>query len=181
MPYRRRVLQARAAAITFARAGKPVRVLECHKGHARLGELVERRRRTPRARCSIWYTADRSPETSTWPSSRRGARRAPTSDSAYAGMKPDQGPSSPPVPTEPTAWPPGSRPTSLPDQAHAIVHPLLAQGGYSYFMIWDGCGTVATTLLGTAFGGQRQRWPAVLDATAALIAPPPRRCRRTLV
>lgn len=31
--------------------------------------------------------------------------------------------------------------TSLPDQAHAIVHPLLAPGGYSYLLI----GTAAAT------------------------------------
>lgn len=55
--------------------------------------------------------------------------------------------------------------TSLPDQAHAIIHPLLAPGGYAYLLIWDGHGTVATSLLGTAFVGQRQRWRAARDAT----------------
>lgn len=42
---------------------------------------------------------------------------APTSDSAYTDMKPDQGPASPPAPTEPTAWPPVHAHTSLPDPA----------------------------------------------------------------
>lgn len=63
-------------------------------------------------------------------------------------------------------------PHLLPDLAHAMVHRLLAPGGYSHLLIWDGCGTVATTLFGTAFVGQRQRWRAARDATAALIAPP---------
>ena len=181
MHHRRRVLQAWPLPLASPARESPVRVLEWHKGHARRGELVERRRRTPRALCSICYTADRSPEPSTRPSSRRRARPASTSDSAYADMKPDQGPSSPPDPTEPTAWPPSSRPTPLCPTRRTPPSTVLAPGGYSYLLIWDGCGTVAMTLLGTAFVGQRQRWRAVLDATAALIAPPPRRCRRTLV
>lgn len=38
--------------------------------------------------------------------------------------------------------------TSLPDQAHAIVHPKLSPHGYSYLLIWEGRGTIATSLFG---------------------------------
>ena len=37
--------------------------------------------------------------------------------------------------------------TTLADQAHAIVHPTLAPAGYAYLLIWDGRGTVATSLV----------------------------------
>ena len=50
--------------------------------------------------------------------------------------------------------------TSLPDQAHAIVHPLLAPGGYSYLLIWDGRGTVASCMF-----GDLHRWREARDAT----------------
>lgn len=36
--------------------------------------------------------------------------------------------------------------TSLADQAHAIIHPTLAPGGYAYLLIWNGHGTMATFL-----------------------------------
>lgn len=54
--------------------------------------------------------------------------------------------------------------TSLPDQAHAIVHPELAPGGYSYLLIWDGRGTVATCMF-----GELHRWRAAREATVAAL------------
>lgn len=49
---------------------------------------------------------------------------------------------------------------SLPDQAHAIVHPVLAPHGYAYLLVWDGHGTVATALF-----GDLQRWRSARDDT----------------
>lgn len=50
--------------------------------------------------------------------------------------------------------------TSLEDQAHAIVHPILAPGGYAYLLIWDGRATLATCVFGDLL-----RWRPALDAT----------------
>ena len=51
--------------------------------------------------------------------------------------------------------------TSLEDQAHAIVHPTLAPGGYAYLLVWDGQATLATCL----FSDHPQHWRSALDAT----------------
>jgi len=36
--------------------------------------------------------------------------------------------------------------TTLPDQAHCILHPTLAPAGYAYLLVWDGQATLATCL-----------------------------------
>lgn len=50
--------------------------------------------------------------------------------------------------------------TSLPDQAHAIVHPDLAPAGYAYLLVWGGQATLATCLF-----RDLQRWRPALEAT----------------
>lgn len=50
--------------------------------------------------------------------------------------------------------------TSLPDQAHAIVHPRLAPGGYAYLLAWDGQATLATCMF-----RDLGRWRRARDAT----------------
>lgn len=50
--------------------------------------------------------------------------------------------------------------TTLADQAHAIVHPTLAPAGYAYLLIWDGRGTVATSLF-----SEMHRWRSARTAT----------------
>lgn len=50
--------------------------------------------------------------------------------------------------------------TSLEDQAHSIVHPTLAPGGYAYLLVWDGQATLATCLF-----RDPQQWRSALDAT----------------
>lgn len=49
-------------------------------------------------------------------------------------------------------------PAAIEDQAHAIVHPDLAPGGYAYLLVWDGQATLATCIF-------RDRWRLALDAT----------------
>lgn len=50
--------------------------------------------------------------------------------------------------------------TSLPDQAHAIVHPTLAPGGYAYLLVWDGRATLATCMF-----RDLRHWRSARDAT----------------
>lgn len=52
--------------------------------------------------------------------------------------------------------------TELPDQAHAIVRPGLAPGGYGYLLVWDGRATVATCMFRDLKG-----WRSARDATVA--------------
>lgn len=51
-------------------------------------------------------------------------------------------------------------PTALPDQAHAIVHPMLAPAGYAYLLVWDGWATLATCLF-----RDHHRWRPARNAT----------------
>jgi len=50
--------------------------------------------------------------------------------------------------------------SSLPDQAHAIVHPTLAPAGYAYLLVWDGQATLATCLF-----RDMHRWRQARDGT----------------
>jgi len=50
--------------------------------------------------------------------------------------------------------------TSLEDQAHAIVHPILAPAGYAYLLIWNGRATLATSVFRSP-----KSWRPALDAT----------------
>lgn len=58
--------------------------------------------------------------------------------------------------------------TSLPDQAHAIVHPGLAPGGYAYLLIWDGRATLATCMFRDLRSWRRAR-DATVEAFCRLV------------
>ena len=58
--------------------------------------------------------------------------------------------------------------TPLEDQAHAIVHPVLAPGGYAYLLVWDGRATLATCMF-TDFQGWRKARDATVDAFERLV------------
>lgn len=196
-----------AAAITFARAGEPVRVLERHQGVGQrfrgdmqglenwssVEDALERLRQwdidpafgyrpfdavtfydsqlratvahTPRP---MFYLVHRGSRPGTLDSALLAQARGAGADVRFGVHRREAGPgtivATGPVRADGLAT--GfTFDTSLPDQVHVIVHPLLAPGGYAYLLIWDGRGTVATSILGTPFVDQRQRWRAARDAT----------------
>lgn len=191
-----------AAALTFARAGEPVRVLERHErvGQRFNGDMqglenwsstadtLDRlclmgidpsfdyrpfdevtfydshlRGTTARTERPMYYLVHRGPGTGTLDSSLLAQARQAGVD-VRLGVHPRQAGPGTIVATGP-ATADGlvaglTFRTSLPDQAHVIVHPQLAPHGYSYLLIWDGRGTVATSLF-----GHLHRWRTARDAT----------------
>lgn len=199
-----------AAAITLARAGRPVRVLERHESvgqrfhgdmqglenwsgdHDVLDRLrllgietdfawrgfnqvsfYDSRLRPVIARTEqpLFYLVRRGPDAGTLDSALLGQARDAGAEirlgEAALGAGPGTIVATGPQRADAVAAGYVFR-TALGDQAHAIVHPVLAPGGYAYLLVWDGRATLATCVF-RDLKGWRPALDAAVDAFMRLV------------
>ena len=191
-----------AAAVTLARAGQPVQVLERHRGvgqrfhgdlqglenwsasedvldrFRRLGitadfgyhgfdevTFYDSRLRPVRARTArpLFYLVRRGPAGDTLDTALLRQARAAGANVRFnqTARVADPGTVVATGPAQAHGIVTGFHfPTALPDQAHTIVHPVLAPAGYAYLLVWDGQATLATCLF-----RDMTRWRQARDAT----------------